>query len=117
MAGYDAYSKSNNALKAETAGLLPASRIKVKGVSSAAIRLLDAEEWHHTSKEYRKTDYYSVALVERYAWRLRVIAKALRVVAREKKAVPYPKTDEDYPHYDAWRALEMRVEAIADTLE
>ena len=61
MAGYDGFSKSNNAIAAEENGLYPASvlarRLKVK---TAAVRaLLSPEEWHHTSKRYNRTDYYS----------------------------------------------------------
>ena len=62
MTGYDGFSKSNNAIAAEENGLYPASvlarRLKVK---TAAVRaLLAPEEWHHTSKRYNRTDYYSI---------------------------------------------------------
>lgn len=73
MRGYqNDYSRSNRAAMAEEAGLLPASRITQAwcdehGISEKApfvkwlIRLgaLDADEWHHTSKRYNRTDYYS----------------------------------------------------------
>ena len=61
MAGYHNYSKSNNALAAESSGLFPASVLaKMLGVKTAAIRaLMTPSEWHHTSKHYNVTNYYS----------------------------------------------------------
>lgn len=61
MAGYNGYSKSNNAIDAEKRGLFPASRLaRELGVKTAAIQaLIDAEEWHHTSKKYNETNYYN----------------------------------------------------------
>ncbi len=63
MAGYDGYSKSNNAVAAESEGRYPASTLARKlGVKTGAIRaLMDPCEWHHTSKRYNTTDYYDGA--------------------------------------------------------
>jgi hypothetical protein len=66
MAGYDGFSKSNNALHAEGQGLLPISRISAKTkIPSALIReFVSPKEKHHTSAHYNLTDYYSVNEVE-----------------------------------------------------
>jgi len=58
MAGYSGYSMSNNAVDAYSRGLLPAS--KIKKVPKNLIELFcDYEEWHHTSKEYNRTNFYN----------------------------------------------------------
>ena len=61
MAGYFEHSKSNNAIDAERNGRFPASVLaKMIGVKPGAIRaLLKPTEWHHTSKHFNATDYYS----------------------------------------------------------
>jgi len=61
MAGYADYSKSNNALHAESDRKFPASVLAARlGVKTAAIRaLLSPREWHHTSKHYNITDYFA----------------------------------------------------------
>lgn len=62
MAGYaQDFSKSNNAVDAERAGRFPASVLAKRiGVKCGAIKaLLSPCEWHHTSKHYNATDYYS----------------------------------------------------------
>lgn len=77
MSGYaDDFSKSNNALAAECDGKFPASVLASKlGVKTGAIReLMKPCEWHHTSKHYNSTDYYSSAdaleiLAKLKAWR------------------------------------------------
>lgn len=63
MAGYCGYSKSNNAIDAENNGKFPASILARRiGVTTNAIRsLLTPVEYHHTSKMYNATDYYSEA--------------------------------------------------------
>ena len=59
MAGYSGYSKSNNALDAEADGLFPASKLKLKGVTAVKVReFFEPWEWHHTSKNYNRTNYY-----------------------------------------------------------
>ena len=67
MAGYDGYSKSNNAVDAEANGRYPltkAARI-VARVTGATVREarrvlveLGTSEWHHSSKFYNPVDYY-----------------------------------------------------------
>lgn len=61
MAGYFEYSKSNNAVSAEADGRFPASVLAERlGVKTGAIKaLLSPTEWHHTSKHFNVTDYYS----------------------------------------------------------
>lgn len=62
MAGYNEYSKSNNAIAAENAGLMTASAVaRLIGYGATAMgvkAVLDAVEWHHTSKIYNRTDYF-----------------------------------------------------------
>lgn len=63
MAGYSGFSKSNNAIAAEEQeGKFPATTLaRMLGVSVQAIKeLLQPSAWHHTSKMYNKTDYYSM---------------------------------------------------------
>jgi len=60
MAGYVDYSKSVNAVYAEREGLMTASRLaKQLGVPVATIRAAGADEWHHTSCHYNRTDYFN----------------------------------------------------------
>ena len=69
MAGYNGYSMSNNAVAAYDDGLAPASKwvefLKnfspvFKGiVARDIIAGADADEWHHTSKQYNRTNFYS----------------------------------------------------------
>jgi len=59
MTGYSEYSKSNRALEAEESGLLPASKLHIKGVPAGAVLALARhEEWHHTSSKYNRTRYF-----------------------------------------------------------
>ncbi len=75
MAGYNGYSKSNNATAAEDEGRLPLSRA-IKAIAErtgcsqkdarTAATIVGATEWHHTSKRYNHTDYYDVEAIVRY---------------------------------------------------
>jgi hypothetical protein len=57
MAGYYNFSMSNNAVDAYDRGLIPAS--KIKGIPAELIKEYCAsEEWHHSSKEYNRVDFY-----------------------------------------------------------
>lgn len=69
MAGYDGYSRSNNAIIAEEEGKYPASKFasivkkhkKYKGCTASdvsAVLLID--EWHHTSCRYNRTNFYTL---------------------------------------------------------
>jgi len=62
MAGYDDFSMSNNARAARTQGKFPASILgKQLRVSAAAIRhFLSPVEWHHTSSQFNRTDFYEI---------------------------------------------------------
>jgi len=70
MAGYCEFSKSNNAIEAESGGLFPITKA-VKIVSKATnctrkkareiLNKIGADEYHHTSKFYNVTDYYDTA--------------------------------------------------------
>lgn len=60
MAGYCGYSKSNNAIEAESDYKLPRSTLcKRMGLKPDIVEdLIQTCEWHHTSKKYNCTDYY-----------------------------------------------------------
>lgn len=71
MAGYYGYSKSNNALYAEAAGMRVASKITAdwlqqEGIDESAafvkwlirVEYIDPTEWHHSSKYYNRVNYY-----------------------------------------------------------
>lgn len=69
MSGYDGFSKSNNARKAESQGRYPLTvavreLAKIAGCTQKEARaILDAVgriEWHHSSKHYNEVDYYSI---------------------------------------------------------
>lgn len=90
MAGYNGYSKSNNAIAAEESGKMTATALaKVLGVSSRAIAAcLRPSEWHHTSKNYNRTNYYAadeLAALCGHASLASVLA-ASRTVSREAVA-------------------------------
>ena len=81
MGGYDwANGKSNGAVAAEDAGLLPATRMATrfnKWLGEKGLRprisgfwitaYVDASEWHHSSKYYNQVNYYDEKNV-RAAW-------------------------------------------------
>jgi hypothetical protein len=69
MAGYSGYSKSNNAVDAESEGRFPMSRARVIVARATGVTQKEAErvlrllpdagkEYHHTSKFYNSTDYF-----------------------------------------------------------
>ena len=66
--GYSGYSKSNNAIEAESEGRYPASvAAKKLGVKPGAIKLyIDTDEWHHTSSMYNRTPYYDIRYLLEY---------------------------------------------------
>ena len=62
MAGYNNFSMSNNAVAAYDRGLCPAS--KIKGVPAHLVGMYcTASEWHHSSKQYNKVDFFDPAKV------------------------------------------------------
>ena len=66
MAGYDGYSKSNNALIAESDGKYAASVLarKIKVSVQAIQTFLEPVEWHHTSSHFNHTNYYDEADID-----------------------------------------------------
>ncbi len=62
MAGYNNFSKSNNAIDAESNGRFPASVVakKLKVPTSVITDNHSPCEWHHSSKAYNKVDYYDL---------------------------------------------------------
>lgn len=67
MSGYDGWSKSNNALIAESEGKFPMSKAKkivakkfgvTQKIAKEALEKVGHCEWHHTSKNYNITYYY-----------------------------------------------------------
>lgn len=75
MAGYDGYSMSNRARQAYSDGKLPASKMvahlkkryprSFRGLTAAIFREVvgRGDEWHHTSKKYHQTEFYSMKSV------------------------------------------------------
>lgn len=62
MTGYHNFSMSNNAVDAYHRGLKPAS--KIHQVPSALVKLYcNPEEWHHSSLNYNRTDFYDPVMV------------------------------------------------------
>ena len=58
MSGYSNFSMSNNAVQAYDSGLCPAS--KIKGVPASLVSAhCQADEWHHSSKNFNKVDFYN----------------------------------------------------------
>lgn len=75
MAGYNGYSKSNNAVLAEMTGEMTATNFAkflsrkygyLKGCTAADIKAAKITEssWHHTSCKYNSTNYYDVELLD-----------------------------------------------------
>ena len=62
MAGYANYSKSNNAIDAESRNCYPATEIarRLRVKTGAVKALLEPGEWHHTGLMFRETDYYDL---------------------------------------------------------
>jgi len=65
MAGYDGFSKSNNARSAEQMDRYPATILakKLTCRPGAIKALMQPTEWHHTSSRYNTTDYYDGSLL------------------------------------------------------
>ena len=65
MSGYNGYSKSNNAILAERGGRYPASRCAAMlRVPVEFVRAVGTGEWHHTSKNFKRTEYYALDAIE-----------------------------------------------------
>lgn len=95
MAGYDGFSKSNNAVYAEDSGLMTASALAAeirqwyRGVQAADITaVLTPTEWHHTSSHYNITNYYNP--VDFFELGNRKKLKEI-LAAKKVKKVEYPK--------------------------
>lgn len=73
MSGYFGFSKSNNAVNAENNGRFPATTLATRlGVKPGAIReIVPTSEWHHTSKHFNTTPYYSEEKAMEYIEELR----------------------------------------------
>lgn len=72
MSDYCGYSKSNNAVDAESEGRYPLTEatkrvaIELKITQKQARHILETSgtgEWHHTGSYFNKTDYYDVASI------------------------------------------------------
>jgi len=73
MAGYNGFSKSNNATDAENEGKFPLTQASEILSTELGIPKIQAKrmlqdigtsEWHHTSCHYNVTDYYETDIVE-----------------------------------------------------
>lgn len=73
MSGYDGYSMSNRARRAYADGKMPLSKIRKRDLEENGIDVtvsqfkravelgvIDASEWHHTSKRYNKTKFFDL---------------------------------------------------------
>ena len=96
MAGYSGYSKSNNAILAEAENKYPLS-ISIKKLAAATgctqktakdiFKRLGATEWHHTSRFYNVTNYYSVNAGIKYL-SLLPVKKILEEMDYAKEIIP-----------------------------
>lgn len=95
MSGYVDYSKSVNAVEAEAGGRFPKSVLAKKyGIKTSAIDdLLEPTEWHHTSKFYNRTNYYSEEEVVRYLDCLKRYSKAKTPELRELAQREFEKAE------------------------
>lgn len=76
MAGYNGYSKSNNAVEAEAAGRYPITKaakivaqktgVTIKEARRVLKELGTGGEWHHSSKFFNAVDYYDTAAAINY---------------------------------------------------
>lgn len=68
MAGYNGFSKSNNAVHAERNGRHPASVVaKMLGVPSQFVKqCARTSEWHHSSKFYNCVQYYDLEVIQEW---------------------------------------------------
>lgn len=131
MAGYDGYSKSNNALTAESEGKYPLTHAVrslaalvgcTQKTARAELLVQGPCEWHHSSKRYNRADYYDVAfaaaslnggsdgidaVVEAYREKIAIEAKARRAAERATAMENY-KTGVDA----AEAARRLYVEAV-----
>jgi hypothetical protein len=104
MAGYSGYSKSNNAVAAESDGRYPASVLaKRLRVSADAVRaVLTTSEWHHSSKYYNRVHYYDgaalIALAENPGATDEAVVEALGIDAEDVEAAR-----RDLERLRAWR--------------
>ena len=137
MAGYKGYSMSNNAVEAYRYGEKPKSKwtkesilvqMKRDGVpikkiqeiskmSAADIRdeFLSVSSWHHTSKHYNRTDFYSVDSGKAEEYDMKGYVK-FKPIKTEKKKDEGKKA---YAEYLVWsgtrnhpKATEVRSEGI-----
>jgi len=133
MSGYCEYSMSNNAVKAYDMGLLPLSKISAsllkkggwlysKGFAMFLAKTGEwlPEEWHHTSKEYNETNFYSIYSLIQYWEELDDTTKgkllgrfALEKTKREteKRVVGIYKEFSGHGRYNR-RVYEVRFEGI-----
>ncbi|MFA5387838.1 MAG: hypothetical protein WC322_05670 [Candidatus Paceibacterota bacterium] len=88
MSGYAGFSKSNNAVDAEEAGLLTlTATAKQLKVSTEAVRsILSPSEWHHSSKYYNKVDYYDLDEIDAETLAALKAYKPAAKVSREYRA-------------------------------
>ena len=115
MGGYDwTNGKSNGAVAAEDAGLLPATRmakrfnkwlgekgLRPRVTGSWIAAYVDACEWHHSSKYYNQVNYYDEKTV-RSAW-----FREHEPGAKEKRAERAREGESSIP--ERWRILRDRL--------
>ena len=117
MAGYQEYSKSNNAVEAENKGLKTASNIakylskkykKYYGCTAIDIKkVLCSKEWHHTSCWYNKTDYYDIVDLSFLGYR-----QELQKIIRERKDIKSIIYNNCTVEWLEWEGTRKRPKAI-----
>lgn len=120
MAGYRGYSMSNNAVDAYESGEKPISKWTKSEIIEAIMCILEEEEltlncninnikkmplkvlkdvclycssWHHTSKHYNKTDFYSIDINKVLEL---TDDKIIELVAKSKEEKPIIQTEEKW---------------------
>ena len=99
MAGYSGFSKSNNAIDAEENDERNATQLaKLLHCSSHAVKnLLTPSSWHHTSKQFNKTNYYYEPL--------------LTALAQKKELDDFDRADFNEEEIEEARALLAKLQS------
>lgn len=114
--GYVGYSKSVNAKNAESNGKFPASIIAKKTKTSAkwVAKKFAASEWHHTSKEYNKTNYYDLEEVKDF---IAENPNSYKEWAEEQKTLKPITRKAKEVEWIEWQGTKARPKAIKRTAQ
>jgi hypothetical protein len=86
MAGYDDFSKSNNAVAAERDGKMTAGRLAKAWHTTAAVikQVFKTHEYHHTSSWFNCTNYYAKPHFAGFAEHIATVRKIRALTAEAK---------------------------------